>query len=643
MKLNSSALMRVAAFALVLGATGPAVAQQGNFDDKYLRGARPGNAGRLQKQIDVDYVDTDLRQVMEDIGRKVGRNILVAPGIEETVTITLRDLPWLNAVRIISKLKKCEIEETVEGVLLLTQPPKVTIQFNDTNVRTVLQLLAAYSGKNIIISPAVTGKVTLDLKDVHWEKALESIVKTVGPFVVVRDGEDLIRVVPRESVESQLETTLIKLKYVRPPARYLAIPPKTSSGTTNNAGTIFAGKRPSANADNPEESFTLFRALRGIIDATPIAQDSIQYDEGTNTFLITATKPTTDEINTIVRKVDTEPTQVFIEIRFISTSSRNFLETGLKFGGGDLQNGLRLAGPFPSGTQIGSRRFNPDTLAGIAPIAPVAGVQPAGVLQPVGLYPFLLGDGQDAFARNFNLPAILDATGLNATLNWIDSVESTRIIQEPSLFTLDNQPALIFVGDNVPYAETKATNDINGNVNVTISAGAQSPISIGFSLFIQPHVVPETDKIIMTVIPRVNQLTGTSSPIGGFERFAFSQTNFIDLPRTSEQAVVTRILIEDGNTAVIGGLLSTSETDTLIKIPFLSAIPLLGNLFKNKINRKEVRNLVIFVTPTIVRTRRQGRSLFNRINQRQFDNDPLFNKKQRPKTKAKESTKEKGK
>ena len=82
--------------------------------------------------------------------------------------------------------------------------------------------------------------------------------------------------------------------------------------------------------------------------------------------------------------------------------------------------------------------------------------------------------------------------------------------------------------------------------------------------------------------------------------------------RVAEQAIVTRILIEDGNTAVIGGLLSTTEADTIIKIPFLSAIPLLGNLFKNKINRKEVRNLVIFVTPTIVRTRTQGRSLFNR-------------------------------
>src|SRR5690606_32619177 len=108
---------------------------------------------RIQKQIDIDVVDRDLREVMEEIGRKVGRNILVAPGVVEAVTITLRDIPWTDAVKIIAKLTKCDIEEAAPGVLLLTQPPKVTIELSEANVRTVLQLLAAYSGKNIIIAP----------------------------------------------------------------------------------------------------------------------------------------------------------------------------------------------------------------------------------------------------------------------------------------------------------------------------------------------------------------------------------------------------------------------------------------------------------------------------------------------------------
>jgi type II secretory pathway component GspD/PulD (secretin) len=610
-----------------------------------------------QKQIDVDETDKDLREVMEDIGRKVGRNILVAPGVEETVTITLRDIPWTDAVRLIAKLTKCDIERPAPKVLLLTQPPKVTIEFADANVRTVLSLLAAYSGKNIIIAPEVVGKITLSLKDVHWLKALKSIVKTVGPYVVVQDGPDLLRVVPQESIERQLETTIIRLKYVRPPPRYQAVPPKPTgggggggggaAGGGSSVGEIFSGTAPTNNTDEPETSFTLFKALRGIIDATTITDDSIQYAAGSNSLIIRATKPTTDEIHSIINQIDVEPEQIFIQIRFISTTDRNFLETGLKFSGGDLQNGLQLSGPFPTGQQVQSARFSDPFIQAAQggqqqQQQQGGGAQATGIPQPVGTLPFILGEGQELFTKGFRLPAILDFTGLNATLNWIDSVESTRVLQEPSLFTLDNQSAVIFVGENIPFATTDNNNDVNGNVSQSIQVGEGSPISVGFSLFVEPHVVPDTNKIILTIIPRVNSLTGTTSPITGFERFSFSANSFIDLPRTSEQAIVTRILIEDGQTAVIGGLLTEVETIREIGIPVLSDIPLIGALFINKVNQKETRNLVIFVTPTIVRDQAQNRSLYNDVRERQQSFDGIYRRKTRLKKKnAKESTKEK--
>lgn len=627
-------------------------------------GANVANAGntdaKFQKQIDIDVVDKDLRAVMEEIGRKVGRNILVAPGVEETVTITLRDIPWTDAVKIIAKLTKCDIEQAAPKVLLLTQPPKVTIEFADANVRTVLQLLAAYSGKNIIIAPEVVGKITLSLKDVHWLRALESIVKTVGPYVVVKDTADLLRVVPRESIERQLETVIIKLKYVRPRPRYQAVPPSPTGGggggggggqgggQNSSVGKIFNGSPSTSNPDQPENSFTLFKALKGIIQATSIETDSIQYDSQGNALIVRATKPTIDEIQSIIEKVDVEPEQIFIQIRFISTTDRNFLETGLKFSGGDLQNGLQLSGPFPGGQQVSSRRFV-DPFVGSAQggqqqvqIQPgQEGNQITGVPQTVGTFPFIIGEGRDAFERSFRLPAILDFSGLNATLNWIDSSESTRVLQEPSLFTLDNQSAVIFVGDNIPFASTSNNNDVNGNVQQSVQAGDGSPISVGFSLFVEPHVVPETNKIILTIIPRVNSLSGTTSPIAGFERFSFSANTFIDLPRTSEQAIVTRILIEDGQTAVIGGLLSETETIREIGIPILSDIPLIGPLFINKVNQKETRNLVIFVTPTIVRGREQGRSLFKEIKERQENFDGIYRRRMKLKAKKeKESTKD---
>jgi len=193
---------RVFAFAVTMFAASllphPGLAQEGDGPavDQYLGTER----ARQSMRINVDVEDVDLADVMEQIGRQVGRNILVDPNVRETVRVSLRDIAWREAVDVIAKMTRCEVEERPGGILLLTQPPKVTIQFTDAQVRTVLQLLAAYSGKNIIISPQVTGKITLDLKEVHWLRALHAIVRTAGPYEVVEETEDLLRVVDRASI-----------------------------------------------------------------------------------------------------------------------------------------------------------------------------------------------------------------------------------------------------------------------------------------------------------------------------------------------------------------------------------------------------------------------------------------------------------
>lgn len=102
--------------------------------------------------INVDAVDRDLQELCKEIGQKVGREILVSPGIEETVTITLREIPWTDAIKIIAKLTKCDLEAGPENGLLLTQICCVTIEFEDASLRTVLMLLSAYMGMDIKFS-----------------------------------------------------------------------------------------------------------------------------------------------------------------------------------------------------------------------------------------------------------------------------------------------------------------------------------------------------------------------------------------------------------------------------------------------------------------------------------------------------------
>lgn len=130
-----------------------------------------------EAKIDIEVVDMDLKELVEQIANSAKYNILVSPEIAERVTIKLREIPWKQALNLVAKLTHCELEEPTPNVLMLTQPPKVTIQFDQANIRTVLQLLAAYSGKNILIDQNVQGNVSVDFKDTRWDIALAALVR----------------------------------------------------------------------------------------------------------------------------------------------------------------------------------------------------------------------------------------------------------------------------------------------------------------------------------------------------------------------------------------------------------------------------------------------------------------------------------
>jgi type II secretory pathway component GspD/PulD (secretin) len=183
--------------------------------------------------------------------------------------------------------------------------------------------------------------------------------------------------------------------------------------------------------------------------------------------------------------------------------------------------------------------------------------------------------------------------------------------------------------------------DQNGNVTVTLEESDDSPISIGFTLFVTPHIVRGTDQVIMTVIPRTNMLTGTTAAavggVEGFERFAFSVgaggiESFIDLPRTRDQTVVTKMIVRDGLTAVIGGLLTEEREEITSRIPILSAIPILGNLFTFRRVDTSVSNLFIFIRPTILRTPEDQRGLYRAAHRQFRDWDPFFQREKHRKS-----------
>jgi hypothetical protein len=157
-------------------------------------------------RINLDVVREDLREVADQIGRRVNANVVVEPGVFEEVTLAVWDVPWPLALRVIAWLTRCEIEVLPGGIVVLSQPPKVTLQFTNADVRVVLGDLAAHSGKNLVVDPSVQGRVTLDLKHVHWRRALDMIAVASDIRIVESGVADVLWAVPTEVAETTQST-----------------------------------------------------------------------------------------------------------------------------------------------------------------------------------------------------------------------------------------------------------------------------------------------------------------------------------------------------------------------------------------------------------------------------------------------------
>jgi type IV pilus assembly protein PilQ len=563
--------------------------------------AEPTDTGR----INLDVKDKDLSEILQFISRKVGVNVISDPEVKETVTIRFENMDWRDAIDAIARQTHCKIKQESENYIRFMQPPTISMEFQNADIRIVLELLAKQSGANIVISSEVKGTVSLSLRDVPWQDALDTIVKTNGYTIVRADTEsaEIIRVVHPSSLKEQLETRHYTLRYVRPNDPYqahitgintVARSTHPFSGASGNIGSESGG------SGDGESEFPLLTALQKALSK----DGQLQFDPGTNTFIIKDIKPKLDEIEKIIHLVDVRPPLIYVEVKFVSTASTDILEHGIKF---DNDNT-----PERDGITLVAEGAQPDPTFG----PPFSNQTLDPLLFFGGTYPFDIND-LDQPLGSFQALGILDFTQVRAVLRLIKDDENSRVIQEPTLTVLNNQAATIFVGDTIPFAVQKISQDQNGNVTVAIDENKRSPINVGFTLFLIPHVIPGTDLIDLTVIPNVSRLSGTTSQgVPGFDRFQFQQqgaatVSFIDLPRESKQTVVTYLRVQDRQTAVIGGLHTQEKKEIVSKIPILSNIPILGNLFTWKRKDNRVSSLIILVTPHILTNTGEAHEIFD--------------------------------
>jgi general secretion pathway protein D len=202
----------------------------------------------------------------------------------------------------------------------------------------------------------------------------------------------------------------------------------------------------------------------------------------------------------------------------------------------------------------------------------------------------------------------LNFTEVTAALKLLQQDVHSEIVLAPKIVALDHQEATIFVGETVRYAQARAEQGQAGGLQLVVEEAPNSPVSVGFQLLVVPHIVPGTDKIQMDVIPQSDALSGTGATQlapAGFDVFTVGSgtgDGQIALPRVSSSTIATQVLLRSGQTAVLGGLVTDTLSETVTQVPLLGDIPLLGWLFKHRASNKIKTSLIVFVTPRVIRS-----------------------------------------
>jgi type IV pilus assembly protein PilQ len=483
---------------------------------------------------------------------------------------------------------------------------RVNLRIADQTIEDVVAFLRERSGANIVVIDPSPDKrisdvrVSIDLTDVPWRDALEIVAEKVHGVVEERAGAvlavtrptpitiefkdvDIMRVVDPKTLQEQLETHAYQLRYLRPKSSYK--PVIKSEFVQNQAGA----SQSKGGAQDFIKTFSVLQALQKSLSSA----GQIDYIDTQNVVIIRDTSQVHDEIKDMLQRLDIEPQQVFCDVKFVSTTNADVLNLGVDYGDRGPQIGM-------TGGQI--------------PITLPFDLGPGGwddwiIASPSGEGPFAdptpgLNGGSTVIPQT--IFGALSFTQVQATLRLLQRDTKTEVIQAPKLIALDGNEATIFVGETIRYAEAKSEQGQAGGLQLSVAEAQASPVEVGFQLLIRPNIIPGTQKIVMEVIPKETSLSGSSdgtfAPIG-FEVFTIGASGLegsIALPRTRSSTIVTTMMLETGQTAVIGGLTSDTETETKSEVPYLSKIPLLGELFKYKSKNHDRRSLMVFITPTIV-------------------------------------------
>lgn len=446
---------------------------------------------------------------------------------------------------------------------------RLTLNFQDIETRAVLQLLADTSGQNMVISDSVSGNVTLRLQSVPWDQALDVVMRTKG--LDSRQEGNVIFIAPASEIAAREK----ELLSARKEAQELA-PLRTEYLQVNYAKAA--------------DLATLIKSGAGSLISD---RGSVAIDERTNTLLLQDTAERLADIRRLVSTLDIPVKQVMIEARIVIVSDDYRRDLGVRFGanaafsqGGSDGLGL-LGGPLNGDDGVGISPF-PVLQGDNGPIGtPTNGTegQLGGFILPERANDRYLVNLPASNPAGRLALALLDSDYLvDLELSAAQAEGRGEIISSPRLITANQREATIEQGVEIPYQESSSSGATTTQFKKAV-----------LSLKVTPQITPDNRVILDLTVSKdsVGQLVASAT--GGF------------VPSIDTREIVTQVLVNDGQTVVLGGILETERRDAENKVPYLGDIPVLGRLFKQTTTTDNKDELLIFVTPRILR---EGSSLY---------------------------------
>jgi type IV pilus assembly protein PilQ len=547
---------------------------------KAIREAYEEQLRRDRQEVTINVKNATVGQIVDEFRRQTGWNIVVDyKNIPEDYRIDEFRIDKEKAKAALDAfVTKAELsmEQTGVTLIMLSRPPRLTFNFRDADIKVVIDMIARVSGANIIVSPDVKGQITMSINNVPWNEVLSAVVRTLN-FTTVKEAFGIIRIIHPDELLKQMDTRVFQLKFIQPPSAYTA---KVEANKTLSGQPL----TPPSSIEELIRRFVLAQTLQTVLskDSGNRTLGTLNFDPQTNVFVVRDTKLVLDRVEEIINLLDVEPQQVLLDMKFISTTNRDLLQFGVNWSPGGNP-----------GLQISSRFLNPSASTDVGGQA----IQGRISKMPFGFGSQIKAPGEQLFLTNYDMSMVFRA---------FKNDRFSRLIQEPTLAVVDNTEATIFVGETISYAEVKTTTNQFGGLEFSLTEAGKSPVKVGFQLFVIPRIVSDANKVILTVIPQNEFLSGPSSgaAVPGFTRFtlvANGADQSIDLPRLAQTSLFTRLVLESGHTAVLGGLITERSTYEDSGIPVLKDIPLINYLFKQRVDEINKEHLLIFITPRIVR------------------------------------------